>query len=177
MAIPLPNPYSQIFILLIPYSLLGNGLVLYFSEKDNSLVQEPPYFLFSPLKFLHEILRLSFFLLFLMLILPHIIYYPLIFSPQYIKKFYKIKVLSLFFIFSHYLLPVAVVHCSVAKSYLTLCNSMDCSTPGSWSLLKLMSTESVMPSNHLILCCALLLLPSIFPSIRIFSSESALRIR
>ena len=47
----------------------------------------------------------------------------------------------------------------------------------SWSLLKLMSTESVMPSNHLILCHPLLLLPSIFPSIRVFSNESALRIR
>ena len=45
------------------------------------------------------------------------------------------------------------------------------------SLLKLMSIESVMPSNQLILCCPLLLLPSIFPSIRVFSSESALRIR
>ena len=47
----------------------------------------------------------------------------------------------------------------------------------SWSLLKLMSIESVMPSNHLILCPHLLLLPSIFPSIRIFSSESVPRIR
>ena len=47
----------------------------------------------------------------------------------------------------------------------------------SWSLLKLMSIESVMPSNHLILCCPLLLLPSIFPSIRIFSNESVLPIR
>ena len=47
----------------------------------------------------------------------------------------------------------------------------------SQSLLKLMSTESVMPSNHLILCPAPLLLPSIFPSIRVFSNESALRIR
>ena len=46
----------------------------------------------------------------------------------------------------------------------------------SWSLLKLMSIESVMPSNHLILCCPLLLLPSILPSIRVFSNESALRI-
>ena len=45
------------------------------------------------------------------------------------------------------------------------------------SLLKLTSTESVMPSNHLILCCPLLLLPSILPSTRIFSNESALRIR
>ena len=45
------------------------------------------------------------------------------------------------------------------------------------SLLKLMSIESVMPSNHVILCCPLLLLPSIFPSIRVFSNESVLRIR
>ena len=44
------------------------------------------------------------------------------------------------------------------------------------SLLKLMSIESVMPSSHLILCCPLLLLPSIFPSIRVFSKESVLRI-
>ena len=47
----------------------------------------------------------------------------------------------------------------------------------SWSLLKLMSIESVMPSNHLILCRPLLLPPSIFPSIRVFSNESLLHIR
>ena len=47
----------------------------------------------------------------------------------------------------------------------------------SQNLLKLMSTESLMPSNHLILCCPLLLLPSIFPSIRVFSNELALSIR
>ena len=47
----------------------------------------------------------------------------------------------------------------------------------SWGLLKFMSIESVMLSNHLILCCPLLLLPSIFPSIRIFSNESVLHIR
>ena len=47
----------------------------------------------------------------------------------------------------------------------------------SWSLLKLMSIESVMPSNHLILCWPLLLLPSVFPSIRVFSNESAVHIR
>ena len=46
-----------------------------------------------------------------------------------------------------------------------------------WNSLKLMSIKSVMPLNHLILCCPLLLLPSIFPSIRVFSSESALCIR
>ena len=61
------------------------------------------------------------------------------------------------------------------------CDPMNRSTPGlpvhHQSLPKLMSIESVMPSNHLILCCPLLLLPSIFPSIRVFSNESALRIR
>ena len=51
------------------------------------------------------------------------------------------------------------------------------SIANSWSLLKLMSIKSVMPSNHLILCCPLLLLPSIFPSIRVFSNESVLCIR
>ena len=48
------------------------------------------------------------------------------------------------------------------------------SITNSWSLLKLMSIESVIPSNYLIFCLPLLLLPSIFPSIRVFSSESAL---
>ena len=65
---------------------------------------------------------------------------------------------------------------SVAQSCLTLCN---CSTPGFLvhHQLKLMSIESVMPYNHLILCCPLLLPPSIFPSIRVFSNESVLHIR
>ena len=65
----------------------------------------------------------------------------------------------------------------------TLCDPMGCSTPGlpvhhqlPGSLLKLMSIELVMPSNHLILCSPLLLLPSVFPSIRVFSTESALHI-
>ena len=51
------------------------------------------------------------------------------------------------------------------------------SITNSWSLLKLMSIGSVMPSNHLILCHPLVLLPLIFPSIRVFSNESVLRIR
>ena len=51
------------------------------------------------------------------------------------------------------------------------------SITNSWSLLKLMFIESVMPSNHLILCRPLLLLPSIFPSITVFPKESVLRIR
>ena len=59
----------------------------------------------------------------------------------------------------------------------TVARQASLSIINSWSLLKLMSFELVIPSNHLILCCPLLLLPSIFPSIRVFSSESALHIR
>ena len=51
------------------------------------------------------------------------------------------------------------------------------SITNSWSLLKLMSIKLVMPSNHLILCCPLLFLPSIFPRIRVFSNESVFHIR
>ena len=70
--------------------------------------------------------------------------------------------------------------CSVAKLCLILCDPTDCSMPGipiSQSLFKFMPTESVILSNHLILCRPLLLLPSIFSSIRVFSNESALCIR
>ena len=70
---------------------------------------------------------------------------------------------------------------SVAQSCPTFCDPMDCSMPGlpvhhqlPESLPKLMSIELVMPSNHLIFCHPLLLPPSIFPSIRVFSSESVL---
>jgi len=72
---------------------------------------------------------------------------------------------------------------SVAQSCLTLCDPMNCSMPTSLSITnsqsppKLMSIESVMPSNHLILPRPLLLLPSVFPSIRVFLNESVLHIR
>ena len=72
---------------------------------------------------------------------------------------------------------------SIAQSYLTLCDPVDCSNQASLSitnpqsLLKLMSIEVMMPSNHLILCHPLLVRPSIFPSIRIFSNESVLHMR
>ena len=72
---------------------------------------------------------------------------------------------------------------SVAQLCPTLCNPMNCSTPGLPvhhqlpSSPKPMSIELVMPSNHLIPCHPLLLLPSIFPSIRVFSNEWALHIR
>ena len=72
---------------------------------------------------------------------------------------------------------------SVSQSCSTLCGPMDCSMPGprsitsSWSLLNLMPIKSVMPSSYCILCDPLLLLPSIFPNIKVFSSESVLHIR
>ena len=72
---------------------------------------------------------------------------------------------------------------SVAQSCLTLCDPMNHSTPGSLSITssrslpKPVSIESVKPSNHLTFCCPLLLLPSIFPSIRVFSNESTLHMR
>ena len=84
--------------------------------------------------------------------------------------------------FGHLFLIVSCC-CLVAQLCPTLCNLMDCSMLGfpvftvSRSLFKLMSIESVMPSNQLILCHPLLLLPSIFPSFRVFSNESALCIR
>ena len=65
----------------------------------------------------------------------------------------------------HFVTPWTTVH----QASLSITNS--------WSLLKLMSIESVMPSNHLILCHPLLLLPSIFSSIKVFSNESVLHIR
>ena len=74
-------------------------------------------------------------------------------------------------------------HCSVAKLCLTLCDLMDCSTPGFPVLhhlpefAQLMSIESVMLSNHLSLCHHLLFLSSVFPSIRVFSNELAVCIR
>ena len=77
------------------------------------------------------------------------------------------------------IVTVSLQFSSVAQMCLSLCNPMDCSMLGfnSLSLLKPMSIESVMPSKHLILYHPLLLRPSIFPSIRVFSKESVLHIK
>ena len=78
---------------------------------------------------------------------------------------------------------ISVQFSSVTQSCPTLRDPMNHSTPGLLSItntrssLKLTPIELVMPSNHLILCHSLLLLPSIFPSLRVFSNESVLRIR
>jgi len=68
-------------------------------------------------------------------------------------------------------------HVQLSATSWTAAHQASLSITNSWSLLELLSIESVMPSNHLILSCPLLLLPSIFPSIRVFSNESVLRIR
>ena len=84
--------------------------------------------------------------------------------------------------YTHIYIYIYIIR-SVAQSCPTLCDPMDCSKPGFPvhhqlpELLKLMPIKSVMPSKHLILCRPLFLLPSIFPSIRLFSKESALHIR
>ena len=80
----------------------------------------------------------------------------------YIIEYYSVQLLSCVWLF-------ATPWTAARQASLSITNSQ--------SLLKLMSIESVMPSNHLILCRPLLLLPSIFPSIRVFSNESALHIR
>ena len=75
------------------------------------------------------------------------------------------------------LYQLSIQFSSVTQSCPTLCDPTDCSTPGlpvHHQLPEFMSIELVMPSNHLILCLPLLLPPSIFPSIRVFSSESSL---
>ena len=84
--------------------------------------------------------------------------------------------------FAHYNFMITFQF-SLVQSCLTLCDSVDCSMPGFpvhhhhfWSLLRLMSIESVVASNHLILCRPLLL-PSVFPSIWVSSNESVLHIR
>jgi len=84
------------------------------------------------------------------------------FSLSLIFWFSSVQSLSRFWLF---VTPRTAAH----QASLSITNSQ--------SLLKLMSIESVMPSNHLILCCPLLLPPSIFPRIRVFSNESVLRIR
>ena len=78
---------------------------------------------------------------------------------------------------------LSVQFSSVTQSCPALCNLMDCNTPGlpvhhqCQEFTQLMSIELVMPSKHLLLCHPLLLPPSIFPSIRVFSNELALHIR
>ena len=112
-------------------------------------------------------------------------------SPSFISKFWILYYHDFFFLLSlsgrfepmFLLLHSSVQLSLVAQSCPTLCNPMSRNTPGLpvyhqlLEFTKPMSIKSVMPSNHLILCCLLLLPPSIFPNIRVFSNESALCLR
>ena len=102
--------------------------------------------------------------------------------------FFEIKVILIFLIFlatarSRFFVVVVVIvvqwliHVQLFATPWTSVLQAPLSSTVSWSLLKFMSIESMMPSTHLILCSSLLLLPSIFPSIRVFSNELALHIR
>ena len=101
----------------------------------------------------------------------------MVFKNWQSRSLYKVTALCLFLLTGSSAIPLmsSVQFSLITQSGLTLCDPMDCSTPGflfitnSWSLLILMSNVSVMPSNHLSFCHPLLLLPSIFPSIRVFS--------
>ena len=92
----------------------------------------------------------------------------------YLERRFESKILTIYFSvqFSH-----SVVCVWLFVTAWTGAHQASLSITSSWSLFKLMSIESVMPPNHLILCPPLLLLPPIFVSIRVFSNESVLRIR
>ena len=92
------------------------------------------------------------------------------------SNLYCLEVIHTFCLSSHRSVQL-LSHVRIFVTPWTAARQASLSITNSWSLLKLMSVESVMPSNHLILCHPLLLLPSIFPSIRVFSNESVLCIR
>ena len=99
-------------------------------------------------------------------------------SPQTLHPALSVFLITLSLLIDFCLSSVQLLNCvQLFVTPWTAARQASLSITNSWSLLKLMSTASVMPSNHLILCCPLLLLLSIFSSIRIFSNESVLCIR
>ena len=96
----------------------------------------------------------------------------LLFSHRWVWLFGFLKALLRYFSSVQ-----SLSHVQLFATPWTAAHQASLSITNSWSLLKLMPIESVMPSNHLILCQPLLLLPSIMPSIRVLSNESVLRIR
>ena len=102
------------------------------------------------------------------------------FTFMYFSNFTELQVIfyvpqcSLMIFFSKFRSVQSLSHVQLLETPRTAAYQASLSITNSWSLLKLMSIESVMPSNHLIICRPLLLLYSIFPSIRVFSNESSL---
>ena len=140
--------------LLFPPSIFPSIRV--FSKESVFLIRWPKYWSFSfSITFLYsKFLLASLCLLWTIFLLPR--------EPHLVISFSSVQSLSCVQLF--------------ATPWTAACQA-SLSVTNSWSLLKPMSTESVMPSNHLVLCHPLFLLPSIFPSIRVFSNESVLRIR
>ena len=93
------------------------------------------------------------------------------------REFYTVKVYISLLIKDFFSSVQSLSHFQLFATPWTAAREASLSMTNSQSLLKLMSMESVMPSNHFILCCPLLFLPSILPSIRVFSNESVLHIR
>ena len=156
---------------------------------DNFHLQSK-YFDYLYLNGIIDTFRFKSAILLVLFCLSHLLFFPFIFffSPGFgLIEFFMIP------FYLHYLLTgytfltfnvcsrvynqfSSVQFLSCVRLFVTPCQaSLFITNP--WSLLKLMSIESVMPSNYLILCCALLLLFSIFPSIRVFSNKSVLHIR
>ena len=96
-------------------------------------------------------------------------------KQRQLKGFHHVNVFHLYACNILFLISHSVV--SDSATPWTATHQASLSFTISWSLIKLMSVESVIPSNRLILCCPLLLLPSVFPSIRVFYNESALHSR
>ena len=99
------------------------------------------------------------------------------FPPKSGGCIFSIQLSRLYLITSHSSVQLSRSVVFDSSTPWTAAHQASVSITNSRSLFKLMSIKSVMPSNHLILCCSLLLLPSICPSIRVFSSESVLHIR
>ena len=115
-------------------------------------------------------------------VLRLIFYLPFIFCCDFLKKilcgpFLKSLLNLLQYCFCFVVVVQSLNHVPLFATSWTAAGQASPSFTISWSLLKLMSIESVKPSNHLVLCHPLLPLPSVFPSIRVFSSELSLRIR
>ena len=99
-------------------------------------------------------------------------------SPFFLSCLLVFQILKFLFSASWYMFSSvqSLSHVQLFVIPWTAACQVSMSITNSWSLLKLISINSVMPSNHVILCCPLLFLPSIFPSIRFFSNESVLHI-
>ena len=140
----------------------------------HSLIHFPNYSV-SPLNFLYLPSQITHFFQ----IFCGIIYLIIYISSFFLSKIFLhlLNLISWFYLLFSCSSVQLLSHVQLFVTLWTAAHQASLSITNSRSLFKLMSIESVMPSNHLILCCPLLLLPSIFPSLGVFSNESVLCIR